>query len=72
MDTGIKTVLVTGASRSLGRAIAHSFGRDGFHVGVAFHRRKEYAEETSQLIREAGGKATLLQFDVRDRSAIET
>jgi 3-oxoacyl-[acyl-carrier protein] reductase len=64
-------VLVTGASRGLGRAIAVAFGAERAHVWVGFARRADDAEESVRLVREAGGSAASLRFDVTSSSEVE-
>ena len=50
-------VVVTGASRGLGRAIAEEMGRGGAKVGINYSRSKEPAEELVAEISENGGGA---------------
>lgn len=64
-----RRVLVTGSSRGLGRAIAMQLARDGFAIGVHCRSGRESADAVAQTIREAGGAAAVLQFDVCDRAA---
>lgn len=45
-----KTVLVTGASRGIGRAIAQNFAHAGASVAIHFNRDREAAEETKSLL----------------------
>lgn len=59
-----KVALVTGASRGIGRAIAVRLGGEGATVAVNYRSDEAAAERTAALIREAGGRATLLQGDV--------
>lgn len=62
-----KRVLVTGSSRGIGRAIALHLARDGYEVVIHCRSQREQAEAVQQLIQQAGGKASILQFDVADR-----
>jgi acetoacetyl-CoA reductase len=59
-------VVVTGASRGLGRAIAEEVGRGGAKVVVNYSRSKEPAEELAAKISENGGEAIAVQADVSD------
>lgn len=63
--TPTRTVLVTGASRGLGSAIALAFGKAGDFVYVGYHTRPDKAAETLAEIRAAGGDGDLCGFDVR-------
>lgn len=62
----VPSVLVTGASGVLGRAICLEFARAGWRVGVHYWRRREAAEQTARLVRECGGQALLLQADIAE------
>jgi 3-oxoacyl-[acyl-carrier protein] reductase len=64
-----RRVLVTGASRGIGRAIAVRLARDGFSLAINFRKRRDDAEQTAEAIREAGGEVALLPFDVADCGA---
>jgi 3-oxoacyl-[acyl-carrier protein] reductase len=63
----MKTALITGASRGIGRELALSFGKAGFAVGVNCHKEKAKAEAVVQEIYESGNKeAEVFVCDVRD------
>lgn len=64
-----RRVLVTGASRGIGRAIAIDLARAGFHVTLNFRSGEDKAREVQDAIEGAGGSADLLGFDVSDREA---
>src|SRR4051812_14007038 len=67
-----KTILVTGSSRGIGRAIALRLARDGYDIVVHCRSRQDEAEAVAGQIRELGRSARLLQFDVSDREAAAT
>ncbi len=59
-------VVVTGASRGLGAAIAEEMGSNGAHVVVNYSRSKEPAEELVGKIDGNGSRAIAVQADVSD------
>ncbi|HXS27702.1 MAG TPA: 3-oxoacyl-ACP reductase FabG [Steroidobacteraceae bacterium] len=61
------TVLVTGSSRGIGRAIALALASDGYDVVVHCRARVAEAEQVAAEVRALGRAARVLQFDVVDR-----
>ncbi len=65
-----KTVLVTGGSRGIGRAIAIAFGALGARVAVNYSGNEAAARQTCEVIESLGGKALAFQFNVADSSSV--
>ncbi len=59
-----KVVLITGASRGIGRAAALLAGERGWAVGVNYARDEAAARDTADAVRAAGGDACLVRGDV--------
>ncbi|KAK3443289.1 3-oxoacyl-[acyl-carrier-protein] reductase 4 isoform X2 [Eucalyptus grandis] len=64
-------VIVTGASRGIGRAIALSLGKAGCKVLVNYARSSQEAEEVSKEIEACGGQALTFGGDVSKESDVE-
>jgi NAD(P)-dependent dehydrogenase (short-subunit alcohol dehydrogenase family) len=67
---GERIILVTGASRGIGRAAAIALTEDGAHV-VLVARTVGGLEETDDEIRKRGGSATLVPLDLRNFAGID-
>lgn len=65
-----RTVVVTGASAGLGRAIAHAFGREGARVAL-ISRDRDALGATAREVESLGGKALAITADVSDDEAID-
>jgi 3-oxoacyl-[acyl-carrier protein] reductase len=63
-----KTVLVTGGSRGIGRAVAQQFAARGARVVVHYHHNRAAAEETLAAL--AGSGHGLAQADLQDATAV--
>jgi len=64
-----RRVLITGASRGIGRGVAHSLAEAGFDLVLNYRSDKAAAERVLAEVRELGVHASLLPFDVGDRHA---
>jgi 3-oxoacyl-[acyl-carrier protein] reductase len=67
--SGDNTVLVTGSSRGIGRAIALRLAEAGHDVVVHCRQGREQADEVAAQVRALGRESRVLQFDVADRAA---
>ena len=65
----MSTVLVTGSSRGIGRAIALRLARDGYDLVLHCRRGREQADAVANEVVSMGRQARVLQFDVADRDA---
>lgn len=72
-----KTIVITGASRGIGKAIALRFAREGANIVIAAKTTTENAKlggtiySSAKEIEEAGGKALAMQCDIRDEKQIQ-
>lgn len=62
-----KTVLVTGASKGIGRAIAIEAAKAGYNIVVHYGRDKAGAEDTLRAVNACGAEGRLMSFDVGNR-----
>src|SRR5262245_37564112 len=62
-----KSVLVTGSSRGIGKAIALSLARDDYDIVLHCRDRREEANKVAQSIVALGAPARVLQFDIGER-----
>ena len=66
----MKYALVTGGSRGLGRAICCKLAEMGIPVLINYQSNQTAAEEVRDIIRNSGGEAELLRFDVSNESEV--
>lgn len=66
-----QVVLITGASRGLGRRLALGFGTSGYRVAVHFASAQHDADEVTAEIRRAGGDAVPVRADLSSPDRVE-
>ncbi|OLS64025.1 3-oxoacyl-ACP reductase FabG [Pseudomonas putida] len=64
-----ETILVTGSSRGIGRAIALRLARAGFNLVLHCRSGRAEADAVAEEVRGLGRQVRVLQFDVADRAA---
>src|SRR5438105_7508165 len=65
----MKTILVTGGGRGIGRAIAVAFAEPGCRVAIAARTRAQ-VEETARVVAGRGAEPVVLAMDVTDADAV--
>jgi 3-oxoacyl-[acyl-carrier protein] reductase len=66
------TILVTGSSRGIGKAVALRLAAEGYSLVLHYRTGLEQAQSVQAQIAESGGAARILQFDVANREATAT
>ena len=69
--TKAQTVVITGASGGVGRAVARAYGKRGANVAL-IARGEQGLADAEKDVQNAGGHALPLQVDVADYAAVET
>ncbi len=67
-----RTMLVTGASSGIGRAISVAAARAGASLAITYRKNREGADETARLVHQEGGTASVLPLDLAAPGAIES
>src|SRR5580698_11582114 len=66
-----KRVLVTGASRGIGAAIARGLAAEGADVAITYEKSAEAAAEVVRAIEALGRRAVAIQADSADAAAVQ-
>ena len=67
----MKTVLITGASRGIGRDIARRLAREDYRIIINYNKSEEAARDLEKEIREMGKDALAIKADIRKFSEVE-
>src|SRR5438105_4572900 len=67
----MKTILVTGANKGIGREVSRELAKKGFHVFIGARNRGAGLKAAEEITRQ-GGKATFLGMDVNDNESVTT
>jgi 3-oxoacyl-[acyl-carrier protein] reductase len=72
MDMGLdgRTVLITGASRNIGRRTAVLFAREGANLAICTRRSMERLNQTASEVEKAGARVITGRCDVTDADAV--
>jgi 3-oxoacyl-[acyl-carrier protein] reductase len=68
----MKYALVTGGSRGIGRAVCESLAKEGCYVIINYTSKKEEAENTLKLVRDAGSDGEIMKFNVADQAEVDS
>ncbi|MBQ1837363.1 MAG: 3-oxoacyl-ACP reductase FabG [Neisseriaceae bacterium] len=66
-----KTILITGSSRGIGKAIALALAEDGFDIVLHCRNRIDDAKKVAEEIKVMGRNVRILQFDVANREQVK-
>jgi NAD(P)-dependent dehydrogenase (short-subunit alcohol dehydrogenase family) len=64
----LKTVLVTGAAKRLGRAIAVDLAKNGWDIALHFNTSEDEARESAEIVRAAGRRVALIKADLEQET----
>lgn len=68
----MRQVLVTGASKGIGKACAIELAKKGFHIVIHYGKDEDGAQNTLEHIVKNGGSGYLISFDVRDTNDVKS
>ncbi|WP_202864784.1 SDR family oxidoreductase [Rothia uropygioeca] len=71
MSESPRVIVITGASRGIGRLLAQRLGSQGAHLVINYKANSELAEESLAAVREAGGGGITVQADVESPEGVD-
>lgn len=66
----MKTVLITGAARGMGRAIALKFASEGYNVVLNYNSSEKQAKDLQKRIVQMGAKCLAIKADVANAAEV--
>jgi NAD(P)-dependent dehydrogenase (short-subunit alcohol dehydrogenase family) len=66
-----KNILITGASRGIGQAIARLAAQQGWGIGLNYHRSEQEALTLAEELRQMGAQVVCLQADVSQQTQVQ-
>ncbi|HWA46377.1 MAG TPA: SDR family oxidoreductase [Hypericibacter adhaerens] len=70
-SASLRTALVTGAAKRIGRAIAEDLARQGWAVAIHYNSSRDEAEALARSIQQGGGRAVALHADLQREVEVE-
>ena len=67
----MKTILITGGSRGIGKCLAENLVSDGFNVVLNYNKSKKQAEEIKENLKEKGINIEIFKADVSKREEVK-
>ncbi|MCC0685552.1 elongation factor P 5-aminopentanone reductase [Clostridioides sp. ZZV14-6345] len=66
-----KTVLITGGSRGIGKALSKAFAKEGYNILINFNKSENEAKELYTILNEKNFSVKLFKADVSNREDVE-
>ncbi|WP_022881103.1 SDR family oxidoreductase [Gryllotalpicola ginsengisoli] len=71
VETAPRVVVITGASRGIGRLLAEKLGAEGAHVVINYKKNADLADESLAAVRAAGGDGVTVQADIETAEGVD-